>query len=80
VATYMARRPPSFAYNPDGIGVLNVLHGLYPRTPMSEAVLRAIVRRLNSMTARFARHGRVYQGGLRKFEPSDLAEVPFDNS
>jgi adenine-specific DNA-methyltransferase len=80
VATYMARRPPSFAYNPDGIGVLNVLHGLYPRTPMSEAVLRAIVRRLNSMPARFARHGRVYQGGLRKFEPSDLAEVPFDNS
>jgi hypothetical protein len=57
-----------------------VLHGLYPRTPMSEAVLRAIVRRLNSMPARFARHGRVYQGGLRKFEPSDLAEVPFDNS
>jgi adenine-specific DNA-methyltransferase len=78
VATYMARRPPRFAYNADGLGVLNVLHGLYPRECMTEQRLRSTVARLNSMQTLFARHGRVYHGGLRKFEPSDLSAVAFE--
>jgi adenine-specific DNA-methyltransferase len=78
VATYMARRAPRFALNPDGLGILNVLHGLYPREPMSEVELQTVVERLNSGEAHFARRGRTYHGGLRKFEPSDLAGVPLD--
>jgi SAM-dependent methyltransferase len=78
VATYMARRPPRFALNPDGLGILNVLHGLFPREPMSEVELQTVVDRLNSGEAHFARRGRTYHGGLRKFEPSDLAGVPLD--
>jgi hypothetical protein len=75
----MARRTPHFARNPEGLGVLNVLHGLYPREAMNDADLRATVERLNASETRFAGRGRVYQGGLRKFEPGDLAAVPFES-
>jgi hypothetical protein len=77
VATYMARRPPRFARNPEGLGILNVLHGLFPREPMSDDALQTMVERLNAMEARFERHGRLYHGGLRKFEPSDLSAIAF---
>jgi adenine-specific DNA-methyltransferase len=78
VATYMARRPPCFATNPDGLGVLNIAHGLFPRTPMSLETLRVTVERLNAAGTQFAGRGRTYHGGLQKFEPGDLAVLPFD--
>ncbi len=71
VVTYMARRPPVFAFNPDGCRILNVLHGLYPREPLSDAQLAALVTWLNHH-ARDLRGHRTYQGGLMKWEPRDL--------
>ncbi len=74
VATYMARSPPSFALNPDGCALVNVLHGLYPRAPMSPAQLEALVRWLNSHAAQLQGH-RSYHGGLKKWEPRELEAV-----
>jgi adenine-specific DNA-methyltransferase len=74
VATYMARRPPSFALNPDGCALLNVVHGLHPREPMSGPLLEALVRWLNEHAAELTGH-RSYHGGLRKWEPSELEAV-----
>jgi adenine-specific DNA-methyltransferase len=78
VSTYMARRPPYFATNPDGLAVLNIAHGLFPRTPMNCDALRDAVERLNATGAQFAGRGRTYHGGLQKFEPGDLAALPLE--
>ncbi len=78
VATYMARRPPYFAINPEGLGVLNIALGLFPRAPMSLETLRDTVERLNAAGPQFAGRGRTYHGGLQKFEPGDLAVLPFE--
>ncbi len=74
VATYMARRPPSFALNPDGCATLNVVHGIHPRQPMTDAQLAALVRWLNTHAAELTGH-RSYHGGLRKWEPRELEGV-----
>lgn len=76
VATYMARRAPAFARNPDGLGLLNVAHGLYPRFPLNDAALDWVVERLNASRARFVGCGRRYHGGLEKFEPSEMEALP----
>lgn len=73
VATYMTRKPPAFALNRDGLLALNVIHGLFPIRPMNRSDLAAIVRYLNS--ADLSSYGRVYQGGLQKFEPRELEAV-----
>ena len=39
LATYMARRPPTFVRNLVGARHVNIAHGLYPRTPMAPEVL-----------------------------------------
>jgi predicted RNA methylase len=73
VCTYMARRPPAFVRNRAGARLLNIAHGIYPREPMSEAQLMALVRALRATVNRS--DGRTYAGGLTKFEPGELERV-----
>jgi hypothetical protein len=72
VATYMARQPPAFARNPDGLALLNIGHGLYPRRPLTEERLSQLVIHLNESRGGFRGRGRTYQGGLEKFEPREM--------
>lgn len=78
VGTYMARRAPGFARNPDRLGLLNVVHGLHPRRPLDEHTLASIVASLNARRASFVGKGRTYQGGLEKFEPREMEALPLD--
>ena len=73
LATYMARRPPSFARNLAGARHLNVAHGLYPRVPLGEIALAALVRYLATRVS--VRDGRTYAGGLTKFEPREMERL-----
>ena len=76
ITTYMARRPPAFALNPDNLVLLNIGHYLYPRR--SDLDLEAIVWELNRQKDRFAGHGRTYHGGLEKFEPREMGSLEID--
>ena len=80
VGTYMARSAPCFARNPDGLGLLNVVHGLYPRRPLDEPTLERVVATLNDRRASFVGRGRTYHGGLEKFEPREMEALPLDLS
>ncbi len=80
VGTYMARRAPCFASNPDGLGLLNVVHGLYPRRPLDERALEHVVATLNASRASFVGQGRTYHGGLEKFEPREMEALRLDLS
>lgn len=73
VMTYMGRRPPAFAFNAAGARLINVAHGLYPRQPIPEAPLRRLVQWLNANVS--IEGGRVYAGGLTKFEPSEAMRI-----
>lgn len=73
VCTYMARRPPVFAFNPHGIRHINIAHGLYPREPMRPSVLAALARFLNGNV--HVSDGRTYAGGLVKFEPGEVQRL-----
>lgn len=73
LATYMARRPPTFVRNVVGARHLNIAHGLYPREPMTEPVLFALVRHLREKVS--LRDGRTYAGGLTKFEPKEMERI-----
>lgn len=72
VATYMARQPPAFALNPERLAILNVLHGLFPRIPLDDEQLLGLVQYLNRHRTEMRGAGRTYQGGLEKFEPSEM--------
>ncbi len=76
VATYMARRPPAFALNPDAMPSVNVVHGLFPKIPMAAEEMHALVAYLNAFASDVAGAGRVYHGGLRKLEPREMEAVP----
>jgi len=69
----MARRAPVFVLNKAGARHINIAHGLYPRVPMDEATLGAVVRWLNNFVS--VRDGRTYAGGLTKFEPRELERL-----
>ena len=71
--SYMGRRPPVFAANPFAVSYINIAHGLYPRQALTPASLSAVLAHLNASTD--LRSGRVYGGGLAKFEPSDIARL-----
>lgn len=73
VVTYMGRRPPVFAINTAGARIINVAHGLYPKVQLAEDSLERLVTWLNSNIRQDA--GRVYAGGLTKFEPSEVARL-----
>jgi adenine-specific DNA-methyltransferase len=73
LATYMARRPPAFVRNRVGARHVNVVHGLYPRAGLTEAMLDGLARFLAGNTDLSL--GRTYAGGLTKFEPRELERV-----
>lgn len=73
IATYMARRPPAFVRNPVGAHHVNVAHGLYPREPMTSAVLDRLADALSASVTTDG--GRIYAGGLTKFEPGEMARL-----
>lgn len=68
--TYMARRPPVFVRNACGALMLNVVHGIYPKQPLSDKALARLVAYLNRHTSQ--RSGRTYAGGLVKYEPREV--------
>jgi hypothetical protein len=78
VATYMARQPPSFAYNADQLLITNIALGIYPEFRMSESELLELVTQLNRRRQEFAGLGRTYQGGLEKFEPKEMEDLPIE--
>lgn len=74
LSTYMARRPPTFVRNKVGARYINIAHGIYPREPMTQRALDRL-RTFLAGAAEEAR-GRVYAGGLQKFEPRELERIP----
>ena len=73
LATYMARRPPAFVINKANARHLNIAHGLYPREPLSDEVLTQVTRYLRESASTSG--GRVYSGGLVKFEPKEMERI-----
>ena len=77
VCTYMARRPPAFVRNICEARLLNIAHGLYPREPLAEEAITALVAWLIANVRREA--GRTYAGGLTKFEPKEVERIAIPN-
>jgi methylase of polypeptide subunit release factors len=73
IVTYMARRKPVFVRNAVGARLLNISHGVRPRTPMSTEEIDGYLDQMNA--AAQGADGRTYAGGLMKFEPSDIADM-----
>lgn len=73
VVTYMGRRPPVFAINTAGARLINVAHGLYPKIQISPSSTANLVNWLNNNVSQDS--GRVYAGGLTKFEPSEIMRL-----
>lgn len=71
--TYMARHAPSFVVNTTGLTMLNVIHGIYPKQPMSPKAVSRLADYLNKMTK--VSEGRMYSGGLVKFEPKEAESI-----
>ena len=73
LATYMARRAPAFVLNKAAARHLNIAHGLYPRETMAPDALSALVTYLRTTSP--IQGGRVYAGGLTKFEPREMERI-----
>ena len=73
LCTYMARQAPAFVRNRAKAHHINIAHGLYPREDLSDATIDGYLTylRLNTTMA----GGRVYSGGLVKFEPKELERI-----
>lgn len=73
LASYMARRSPTFVRNLGEARHINIAHGLYPREPLSETMLRRLAIHLTESTTQG--QGRTYAGGLTKFEPKEMERL-----
>lgn len=73
LATYMARRPPSFVRNAAQARHINIAHGLYPREVLTETQMTRLVDYLS--TGISVLDGRTYAGGLTKFEPGEMERL-----
>ena len=74
LASYMSRRPPVFVRNQAAARYLNIAHGLYPRDPLPSGVLDTLAAYLGRSVTQG--QGRVYAGGLVKFEPREMERLP----
>jgi len=73
LCTYMARRPPVFVRNRVKARHINIAHGLYPREPLSDSALTAVLGYLRRHMSTAG--GRTYAGGLVKFEPREIERI-----
>jgi hypothetical protein len=73
LATYMARRPPAFVINAAEARHINIAHGLYPRQELDSHTLSRLAEALRTGTV--LGQGRVYAGGLTKFEPREMERL-----
>ena len=73
LASYMARRPPAFVRNLAAARHVNIAHGLYPRDPLPPTALDSLAAYLRKSVT--AGEGRLYAGGLAKFEPGDMERL-----
>jgi adenine-specific DNA-methyltransferase len=73
LCSYMARRAPAFVRNVVKARHINIAHGLYPRAPLNDGALTAILTYLRRHTSTAG--GRTYAGGLVKFEPKELERI-----
>lgn len=73
ICTYMARRPPAFVRNLCEARHINIAHGIYPREPLGEHAMEALLTHLRTTVTTAS--GRTYAGGLTKFEPRELERV-----
>lgn len=73
LASYMARRPPCFVRNFAQARHINIAHGLYPREPICERRLLALIEYLSESVN--VNQGRTYAGGLTKFEPREMERL-----
>lgn len=86
VVPYMGRTDGNFRFiwNEGGLVTANVYLNLHPLPPYAAALrdsaaLQAVWRVLNAIPPDvLSTHGRVYGGGLRKFEPRELMGLPAD--
>ena len=74
LASYMARRPPTFVRNLAAARHLNIAHGLYPREHLPSEVLDRLAAYLRGSVN--VSQGRTYSGGLTKFEPGEMERLP----
>lgn len=75
-AAVFGRGDLKFVSNEAGVRSLTNFHCIYPSSP-DKAFHRALVLCLNASSVREASklHGRIYGGGLNKFEPNDLKAI-----
>lgn len=77
LATYMARRPPTFVVNEVSARHINIAHGLYPRQELSTYQVTRLAESLRLRAGLTG--GRVYAGGLTKFEPREMERLLVPN-
>lgn len=77
--TYLSRKRPRFIYNRTDALALNVFLCIYPKPEIAEdeAMLKALLAILNSLTSRDSlRHvGRTYGGDTIKLEPREMDQL-----